>query len=607
MKTGYTAHEIATTLGISARAVNKRLTDDFLIGTRPNPRGSGRAMKIYKPSALNLWAKEEIFFDKKESRRNHFGKTQSGRGRNNMELINYVTAQAFKLFMQNAEGDVRACVRRAISKTYFDIEQERVRFNTDELGKLKENEWLYKQWIMRSDKFRKGVYYTEFWQKHWETTNKVHTTALSVATQKFDTYKVLENSFGAKKGYGAYRFIMLDDRSTDSWTADMDGFKMPYAIYAWDVLTAQLLHIEPVEDAVNSEHYISAILNIVYNYGCDCPVFFLENSRAAIAHNVQGTVRALYTDADLQVLNSNEYRKLMHGDIIVRNVPNIAKGFGKAKGERMFQELKRAEAYLFPRNFKGGQKGEAIELQRHNRPVLSKSYTPSRDIHFQVLWNFSQTEMLDYERDNLKKWAKEKGEKPTLQALIDYYKPETIKHPTPHQTALLIYYADRKINEVKISAIGQIRVTRDNVQHNLVAPELFMVDKKAKLQVKPVPTSLDKNGYYAEWIVYKSNGKDTLPDVVCIAKNYVATDIHESHQNALEIRQMRENYIAQFKNKVDYSHSENTVTMLNSNDAVLITDESEVIDITEQQDTVIIEHFHDEMSVEEMLRISSQF
>jgi len=604
LKTGYTAAEIAATLGISRQAVTKRLGDEWLLGYANNNRGSGRAMKVYKATALNLWAKEELFVEKKENRRGHFGKVQSGRGRKNVELINYVTDLAFKLFMADALGDVRAATRRAISQTFRNIENGTVDFCADELHKLKENEWLYKQWIMRSDAYRKGVYYTQFWSKHWQATNKVHSTALSVATNKNDLWRIMENSFGARRGYGAYRFIMLDDRATDSWTKDIDNFSLPYSIYAWDILTGQLLHIEPVEDAVNSHHYIAAILNIVYKFGCDCPVFFLENSRAAIAHNVQGTIKALYSDADLQLLNSLEYRKLLHGDIIARNVPNIAKGFGKGKGERMFQELKSAEAYLFSRNFKGGNKSETIELQRHNRPVLG-SYTPDKEKHFAALYRFTQTEMIEVERDNLRQWAKEHRQEPTMKALIEYYSPAQIKYPTPSQTALLIYYADRKTSDVKLSATGQIRVTRDGLHHNLVAPELFMLDKKTKLQVKPVPISKDANGYYGEWIIYKVNGKDELPDVICFAKNYVATDIHQSHQNSIELRKMREDYFAKFKTKVDYSQSENTVKQLTSNDTFLIASENEIIDATEEY--TVIEDINEDEDIDALLRRANQF
>lgn len=602
MKTGYTAAEIAATLGISRQAVIKRLGDEWLIGYANNSRGSGRSMKVYKATALNLWAKEELFVEKKDNRRKHYGAVQNKRGRGNLELINYVTKIAFKLYMQDALGDVRSAARRAISETFRNIENGIVNFNADELQKIKENEWLYKQWIMRSDKFRKGVFYTEFWAKHWETNNKVHTSALSVATNKNDAWRIYENSFGATKGYGAYRFIMLDDRNTDSWTKDIEGFSMPYAIYAWDTLTGELLHIEPVETAVNSEHYISAILNVIYKYGCDCPVFFMENARAAIAYNVQGTVKALYSDADLQLLNSDNYRKLTHGNIIARNVPNIPKGFGKGRGENLFQELKSAEAYLFPRNFKGGNRNEQIELHRHNRPVLG-SYTPDREKHFAALWKYAQGEMLDKTRDNLRNWAKLHNSEPTMRAFIEYYRPAEIKYPSPDQTALLIYYADRKTNEVKLSATGQIRVTREGLQHNLVAPELFLIDKKTKLQVKPVSVSKDANGYYAEWIIYKVNGKNELPTVVCFAKNYVATTIHESHANAIEIRRMREDYFAKFKTKIDYTHSEQKVKQLTDN-TILVTDESTVIDVTDNYEVIIDENEED---IDALLRESNKF
>lgn len=564
---GITEKEIVSMVGVTRQAVNKKLckNEHFCVGTRANPAG-GRPLKVYRRDVLSLWDISSDVIREKSKRRKHYGTVQEGRGRK-AEVAEYVAAIAFKLYLANALADVRESCRLAISRAYENVENGVCPFTADDISKIKENEYLYKQYVMRKDKHNVGVYYTEGWQQQWFAHNKKWTAALTKGTLRWDIWRVLENDFGACEGNGGGRFVGLDDRKSDVWMKDKLGNPfMAWGVYAWDLLTGELLHVE-YDRTISSETYIRCILQVIFRHGCDCPIFSMENAKAAVAYRVKNVIQSLYTEEDKKLLQQKEYRLLLKDDVVSRNVPHIPKGLFKGTTERNFQEIKAGEALLFPRNFQGGNKREQIELSRNNMPTFG-AYTPDFKTYAAAIREYANTDLLDKERDSLKKWAEYHGCKPTRRAMIEYYRPAVKKQPSAKQIAYLLYFTTREKARRKMKNIGTLEIKYLGLQYSLSAPELFSYSPDQEFACVPIPDTKRESGRYEQWLVFIENGAHEFPDFIGLAKSYNAESIEQGHRLGLELRAQREAYDKRKQEiKPDYSYSENRIQNIQLNAA----------------------------------------
>lgn len=527
----YTADHLAALARVSTDAVNKRLRNSsYCLGFIQT---GGRPTRIYRKDALRLWQPEQTATSMSSRKgRNDRGKTRT----RNEQCVEWLTALAFAEYMSNAVKDVRSACRRAIVHAVHLIESGTAhQFTIDDVRVCAENEWLYKKHVARSDKYFKGPVYTDGWQQKHTLKWHKHTDALTTGHVKYSFWKIAENDLGCGRGRGFARFIMLDDRKGDSWTLDKTtgATKMRYGVYAWCVLTGALLWVEQCE-TVTAQTYVRTIVNTIYAHGLDTPVFFMENSRAAIADQVEGVVRSLYNTSDRQILGSQNYKMLFRSDSgIVRNCPHIPRDLGKAKGERLFAEIKRSDSLNFPQSFHGAGLHEAVQLERKQMPILG-AYTPDAEQYFDTVFNYAYSEHLTQRRDSLKEWSEAHDCEPTYKAMVDYYKPEVKVYPSAVQLANLLYYC-MPISEVRLTEAGSIRVTMQNRKLNLRAQELYDYDLlKQKLHVCAIPND-------SRYLVFKPATKTELPQLVCIAEDFTvqsAADIRFRQES----RQLREVY-----------------------------------------------------------------
>lgn len=540
----YNAQEVADRVGVTERAVRKRLGPEYIERVIANPAGSGRPIYLYSEKALAVWgvhSQLNALTAKGRKSRNDAGKV---RGRN-PEIVAYLTDLAFHEFMENAVQDARMACRRALK--YAAALIERGSDFLHEVEHCAEKEWLYKAWVGRSDKYFRGPLYTQNWRSKHDKKWRQLKSAMSNGHVRYSMWEMFENSFDARRGSGAARFIMLDDRKGDAWTLEDGTQTMIYGIYAWDVLTGALLWVEPAIGSVDSNTYIRAVLGIVNAHGCDMPIFFMENAKAATAAAVGGTIRALYSDEEMEFLTRSPYKELWQGGPVgvVRNVPHIAHSFGKAFGERRFLYAKNWDASNFPKSYQGGSIHDGVQLRRANAPVLSSDYTPTPEKYFESLFAGSYTEYLDTPRDAYRNWAVAHGLPATIRSMVNYYTPSEKRFPTALQTAHLLYFASREKHVVKIKQPGSIRVTINHREYNLRSSVLYsdaLVGKK--VAVIAVPHNPD------QCVIYKEN-PGAMPDVICIADDFTARSAEQMTTMRIESRNLREGRMKQLTEETE--------------------------------------------------------
>jgi len=245
-------------------------------------------------------------------------------------------------------------------------------------------------------------------------------------------------------------------------------------------------------------------------------------------------IRSLYTPEELA--NPGEAHKLLfHGSsYIVRNVPSIPRGFGKGFGERSFLRLKTGyDALMYPKAFQGGNRNETVQLTRASTPVFRD--VPSTDDYFRRLLGFAYTEYVDTPRASLREWAAAHDSVPTIRAMMDYYRSEEKRVPTPEQVAYLLYWAQPSLTVVKRKTPGVINCQIAGRFYNLRHDALY--DGKLsnkKIAVVPIPDNPDFCALY----LYDSEN----PRFICVAEDYRARTPQDANRMQQDSRRMREDF-----------------------------------------------------------------
>ncbi len=515
--------------------------EKYVVGKRTN---GGRPAKLYHPDVLKLFIVVNDDGEKEENitvRKTRADKGGLRKGRK-QHVVEHLVRLAFTEYMSSAVEDVRSACRRAIKQMYKLVESGEFPATIADVDICAKSEWLYFNYINRCDSGRRGIALVKGWELAHREKWHEWDAAMKSGSNRYCFWKIAENGLGAEKGFGGGRFVMMDDRKTDVWIRNENGgFEMTYAVYAWDVLTQELLWVERAEggNAVSTNDYVRCMLGVIYRYGINCQVWHIENSRAAKGLNATGAIRALYTDSDMEFFSRDDIKKLYRiksqrpgEEMIVRNIPHIPKDLGKAIGERLFGHVKRWDSLVYPQSFHGGSIKEAVQLTRSVTPTLG-NYTPSANEYFHGLFGEPYQDYLDQPRSALKEWARTHQSEPTRRAMIDWYSPAEITMPSPEQTALLLYYASTERHTVRMREWGQLDCTINLRSYRLRAKQLTETEfYKQKLTVIPVPGRAD------ECAVYDANGKNVR--FVCMAKDFTGVSVEQAHTIRVEGRTIRE-------------------------------------------------------------------
>ncbi len=497
---------------------------------------NGRPIDLYSADAIPAivgWESNE-----KEQLSTSTPRADKGKPRGkNMELLDQLTTMAFAEFMSSAQPDVRGASRRAVKRMKQLMKNGTYDYPVEDLEKITSKEWFYRKWLVRKDKYNVGVAHKDNWEIKHKLEYKQWTAATTTIHTRYRIWQILESNYGCGKGSGFAKAIFLDDRQTDVYIDTPDGPKMMYAVYVWDLLTGCLLWVEPAEN-VNAQTYIRAILATIVVHGFYSPIFFMENSRAAMATRVQRLIEGLYTDEQVQYYCENkEHLRMFNGELVVhRNVPHLPRDFGKGAGERFFGEIKKLDAINYPRAFQGGNRAEAVELQRAKKLIPAKQDMPSEYTYYRGLLAASYDLYLDQDRDSLKYWANEKGLEPTRRAMMKYYMPA--KKQLPHKMGFLkaMYFANPQVPVATVRNIGYIRCQIQGRELNLVSDKLFQ-SSLLGTKVAIVESPFDKREFGLFTV-----GKDPKP--IGLAKDQTATNLTEAIECREENRRIREHVFA---------------------------------------------------------------
>ncbi|GIV52479.1 MAG: hypothetical protein KatS3mg038_3000 [Candidatus Kapaibacterium sp.] len=381
---------------------------------------------------------------------------------------------------------------------------------------------------------RRSIFYMQDWQSQWRLRWRKHDAAIDTAHVAYSFWEIAEADFGAGHGSGGYRWIFLDDRVSKIYLDNNNDLAKQTMIIGWDVLTGELLHMH-ICDSLRTEDYVIAIMDIVLRYGLDRTTWFLENASVAAAERLSRLIEHLYTEEERDYFNRYEHRALFGGQgCIVRNVPAIPIGIGKAIGERFNAQLKWLDALIAPQAYMGSNRDEAVQLRRSHEPVISDALTIAASAYIEQLWSAWQSQ-LDTIVPSMRRWGELKRIEPTRRNIIEYYRPQQTQRPLDERIAMLLYYSlPKPPKRCSLTARGCLRLFRKNRHINLIAPALY-----ADHLTRPRCLSAIELPWQPEtYAIYYHEGDRV--ELLCIARDATARSVAAAVDLRTAVRALRE-------------------------------------------------------------------
>ncbi len=495
-------------------------------------------------------------------------KERSDRGisrKYDMSAVALIVERARLIYLSAGRPNVRLAVEKAKKSIERDAVAGKVNVTPEAVRAISED-WLYRRWIMRKDEYMEGPYYAEGWESLWNGTYKQHTAALTSVYTSRSWWQIAENAGWAGEGHGFAWAIVLDDRTADVFTLDpVTGERKPPAIYVWDALTGVLLWVEPCEE-ITTTAYMRAIISTVWYHGLDTmPLIVMENARAAASERIPRLLRALYTPESIDALwNDRNLRRLTNGaePPIFRNLPHIARSLFKAAAERGFKTIKdEHDSFFSPTTFQGGNRSEAVQLQRSNQPWwFLRSLTHGRHAvdtnaiiptegYFRSVMGWAWNEYLDRERGSLKQWARAKGLPATRRAMMDYYgASERAPGIGIDMTRFghVIYECSPIKRYVTVRYVGRLDVQIEGQTLNLSSMDLGPEVVGRRVGVCPSPSN--PNHYLV--CLLKHGSKVDVERFLTVATNYVSTNVDDDVRYRIENRAIRETIASRIDERV---------------------------------------------------------
>lgn len=494
-----TFEDVAELVGISRRAVMKRKGIDNYVMSKISCGGRPRVM--LHPDVLNLFGitynqpDDELKPKKARSHKGIACKVTPEREKTFIETaLSIYLSQGNRKYVQNS------CIKAA-AELWDEYYQEQFK-NYHEMA-----EYFYKRRITRRDKLFVGyAYRNPAWEVQWERQWKRHNQALiSTPTLHYKWLDIMEDAEVIGEGFGSASIWAIDDHIGDSFMFNDNGSgyhgKLPKGLFLIDAVTGMWL--DYMEGEVNSTMLIHMIIRNVMKYGIPFAIM-LENSKVMRNLKVDEIIKSLYPDTYLEFCsqdNGNWFNTLFEKakSPIVRNLPNIPRAPFKARLERLFQEIKRWEGYIFPETFQAGGL-DPIQLRCSNTPIQPNSKTYTIENYVESLNYFMKEVYPKSIRTKMfENFDRRAGLLPTIENVWNYYggeNPGTHKAPSTANLGTALYYLskldieDNKIIRRESKALpGRVSCTVNQCEYLFTDAKLAEYVGK-KIQIVFIPDNL---------------------------------------------------------------------------------------------------------------------
>lgn len=537
-----TAEQIADNIGISRRAVLKnRNIDNFFAGLFPNPSGTGRPVKMYRPEALSLWNKsdDEIRSAAKKAERKSRGDKGSVRKSKNGDT--WATPEQIKTAVELTK------------QLYINNAQRNLRLACEQAGKMLKSDpafieitgaRLYRR-LQRKDQYFRSEYFTENWEAIRMKKFKVKDHAMnSAGSLRYEYWRIMEGAGIARPQQGACNVIVIDDFKRDAWSQKDGKLEMPVGIAYLDGLTGYPLLILPTP-SITTEAVAAGMVMVAYAYGLpEQAIWVMENSRAMKNVNIEMLARSMYTKEELYDFDNGKVdwvKEVFYGQTgpVIRSLSHIPKHAFKAKIERFFKIVKdEFDATRFPLNYQGGSRQEATQLTLAAMPMAvgqetkdlpTSFYTVEYEQYWEELYKWMYSDCIMRSRPvMLSEWAKEKTQEtgarvsPTINECFNYYRNNEYKREVdPQKIAYLLYWAQPDRHHPKnLWTVRQtlfIQPTIDNKHLNLFSEAISESVIGRKIATIPIPNAPDR------FLLFLADDPER-PEFLCIAEDFTARD-----------------------------------------------------------------------------------
>ncbi len=530
-----TSEQIAGEVGISrANVIRKKGINEYFAGIFPNPAGTGRPIKMYRPEALSLWGRSD-------EKIRETSKKLERKGRNDKGGVRWTSPEK----LQEAI--------KLVKQLYINNAQPNLKLACEQASKMMQSESTYKS-ITGSRLHRRlqrngkdGDFRSEYFQENWELIRmkqlKLHDHSLqSTGTLKYNWWEILEDSGVAGKGFGACSVIVIDDFKRDAWSIKDGKLEMPVGLAYIDGLTGYPLLLLPAR-SITTESVAAGMVMVAYAYGLpENAVWVMENSKAMKNVNIEMLARSLYTKDELYDFENGKIewiKNVFAGQTgpVCRNLPYIPRHAFKARIERFFKIIKdEFDATRFPLNYQGGSRQEATQLTLASMPMAvgreTKDlplgfYTVEYEEYWEHLYKWLYSDCIMRQRPTmLKGWATAKTKyhservSPTINECWNYYRGDKNKRAIdPERLAYLLYWAQPKRHEPRaLWTVRQtlfIQPTIKDRHLNLFSEAISEGVIGRKLATVPIPNNPNI------FLLFIADDP-TRPEFLCVAEDYTA-------------------------------------------------------------------------------------
>jgi hypothetical protein len=412
-----TSEDISKLTGLSLRSVQRRLTDDYVIGQTSY---GGRPAKLYDEKVLSVFNikllesnKMEINRTSARSQRSDSGRSRRLDEKDERDLIYRIKS---RYLAQNQVNNLRRCVIEEVN--VFDCEKYKLE---------PENfaNYMYFKRIARSDARGAGIAIRENWRiLHQEQWNKVEFNN-GVPKLRYENLELCHGLGLIGEGYGSGTFWVIDGTQLDAWVTGEDG-KTPILksyLHVLDGITRFPLAFTPLENGETIEEVMKIILGCIELYGIPKYGFMLDNSRTFRSSAFRTFLEKMYSFENKKIFTQDWHKSMFYGSEspVKYPLPKMPSHSWKGEIESAFNQYNRVAAAVLPDSYSGQAKTMIVRHELGSVPT----HQVQNALPFDVTWKKFITEIytnfINNKSPQLNYAYKKFKVKPTRKDLFEFF------------------------------------------------------------------------------------------------------------------------------------------------------------------------------------------